>query len=156
VEKKRIKILLGLERNTQTVEIAERLGESFDVIVVHDAEEAYQKIHSFDPDIAIFDYGLAKIHPIELHEGISMVHFYIHVVICVNEENLLVARRIWQKRAIDFILKPFDLERFINDVHKIVRHVIDQRTIERLAKKIESLESEIGKLRGEKKESDSF
>ena len=75
-----------------------------------------------------------------------MVHFQVHVVICVTEDNHAVARRIWKKRAIDFIFKPYDTQRFLIDVNKVVRHILDVREIKQLRKKIKTLEQEIQTL----------
>jgi two-component system, OmpR family, response regulator VicR len=147
VAKEKIKLLIGLEEGSKTDEILANLKTSYNVEMVYDSEEAYQKIHVFDPDIAILDYALSKIHPIELYEGISMVHFHLRVVICVNNENLEVASRIWKQRAIDFILKPFTAEQFVLDVNKVVRHVLDLRENESLKKKIVLLENELSLLK---------
>jgi len=143
-----LKIIIGLEEGHQKDDIIRILSESYEVMVVDDCEEAYHKIHSFDPDLAILDYSLSKVHPIDLHEGISMVHSYVQVVICATAENLEVARRVWSRRAMDFIVKPITNERFIQDVNKIIRYIIDKRELKQLRLRMKAVEEEIEKLKG--------
>jgi response regulator of citrate/malate metabolism len=143
-----IKILIGLEDDMPKNEIVENLSEFYSVVTVKDCEEAYHTIHSFDPDLAILDYSLSKLHPIDLHEGIAMVHSYVHVVICATVENLEVAERVWSRRAMDFIVKPITSGRFVQDVHKIIRYIIDKRELTQLRKRIKAIEDQIGTLKG--------
>jgi len=146
-EIRKFKVLLGLEQNESTPRIIEILSKSYLVQTVIDTEDAYHHIHSFDPDLAILDYSLSKLHPINLHEGISFVHASLHLVICVTEENLEVAHRVWNRRAIDFILKPYTVDRFIHDVNKVVRYVLERRELDQLRKRINILEREMKQLR---------
>ncbi len=144
----KMKILLGLESGTDIGKIVFKLSEKYDVKMVNDAEEAYEFIHTFDPDLAILDYTLSKINPIDLHDGISFIHSHLKLVICVSNENYEVASRIWSKRAMDFIIKPFTVERFLLDVNKIVRYILDQRELDLLRKRINYYESVLKDLRG--------
>ncbi len=144
----KLKIIIGLEDSVQKDEIIAILSEAYSVMTVDDCEDAYHKIHSFDPDLAILDYSLSKVHPIDLHEGIAMIHSYVQVVICVTAENLEVARRVWSRRAMDFIMKPIKTDRFIQDVNKIIRYIIDKRELKQLRLRVKAIEDEIAKLKG--------
>ena len=144
--KRKTKIVIGLEKYDRIDEIAERFKDMHDVEFVNDSEEAYHAIHVFKPDIAILDYALSKIHPIELYEGIALAHSSVHFVICVTEENYRVAQTIWKQRSCDFIFKPFFPEQFMSDVNKIVRNVYDMREINELKLKIDDLKNEINRL----------
>lgn len=146
----KLKILIGLEAGAQRDEIVGILSENYSVATVSDSEEAYERIHSFDPDLAILDYALSKVNPIDLHEGISMIHSYVQVVICANAENLEVAHRVWSRRAMDFIIKPFSTGRFIQDVNKIIRYIYDKRELKQLRDHLRSLEKKIDAIKKEK------
>ncbi|MBU1864037.1 MAG: response regulator [Candidatus Omnitrophica bacterium] len=146
---KDVKILIGMEDSEQKKEIVDILSETFTVHAVSDSEEAYQEIHKFDPDLVILDYSLSKINPIDLHDGIAFIHSYISMVICATEENLEVARRVWSRRAIDFIIKPFETGSFIQDVNKIMRNLINKREVDALSKQVKQLEEAIKKIRTE-------
>jgi len=141
------KILLGLNKNDPVDEIVEVLSNKFNVKCVSDAEEAYAIIHTFDPDLTILDYSIPKLNPIDLHDGISFVHSHMYLVLCVTAENLEVARRVWNKRAMDYIFKPIQKEHFVQDVNKIVRYIIDRRELEYLQQQIKFLEEQFNKLK---------
>ncbi len=144
---KKLKLVIGLKDKEIMFFAKERLKESFDVESVEDSEGAYHVIHTFKPDMAILDFSLDKIHPIELYEGVSFIHPETHFVICVTDDNFKVAEKIWKKRSCDFIFKPFTLEQFVNDVNKIVRNYFDMKEIARLRKRVLELEAEIERIK---------
>ncbi len=144
---RKTKIVIGLHEYEQIEVIAHCLKDMHEVEIVYDTEEAYHTIHVFKPDIAILDYALSKIHPIELYEGIALAHPHVHFVICVTEDNYKVAQKVWKRRSCDFIFKPFSPEQFVSDVNKIVRNVFDMKEIDSLRKRIKDLEGEIDQLR---------
>jgi DNA-binding NtrC family response regulator len=142
IETRDIKILLALTDDAKTIPIVHALSKKFSIETASDAEEAYHVIHKCNPDIAILDYNLSKIHPIDVFNGMSLVHHTVCYIICVTYENLEVARRAWNKRAMDFIVKPYDVKRFIEDVNKLVRYVLEQRELKYLRKRVKALETE--------------
>jgi len=144
---KKTKIVIGLHEYPVLEEIQKRLSGMHDLEIVSDTEEAYHTIHVFKPDIAILDYALSKIHPIELYEGIALAHPHVHFVICVSDDNYKVAQKVWKRRSCDFIFKPFTVDQFVSDVNKIVRNVFDLKEIDNLKKRIFELETEIDRLR---------
>jgi DNA-binding NtrC family response regulator len=137
-----IKILLALTGDAKRVAIVHALSKKFSIETASDAEEAYHAIHKFNPDIAILDYNLSKINPIDVFDGVSLVHHTVYYVICVTNENLEVARRVWKRRAMDFIIKPYDVKRFVQDINKLVRYVFEQRELKYLRKRVKALETE--------------
>lgn len=143
------KVVIGLYEFSGIDEVNDRLSSMYDLEVVADTEEAYHTIHVFKPDIAILDYSLSKIHPIELYEGIALAHAHVHFIICVTDDNYKVAQKVWKRRACDFIFKPFTVEQFISDVNKIVRNVFDLKEIDILKKRIKELEAEIDRMHKE-------
>ena len=145
--KRRVRIALGLGEYEHIDRIVAILSQMHDIEVVADSEEAYHNIHAFKPDIAVLDYSLAKIHPIELYEGIALAHAHVHFIICVTEENYQIAQRVWKRRASDFIFKPFFPEQFVNDINKIVRNVFNMIEIEELSERIKNLEKELKRLK---------
>ena len=139
----KFKILLGLDKRDPIDKIVKLLSKNFTIKVVNDAEEAYVQIHTFDPDLTILDYSIPKLNPIDLHDGISFVHSHMYLVLCVTSENLEVARRVWNKRAMDYIFKPIQTEHFIQDVYKIVRYIIDRKELDLLRSQIKVLEEKL-------------
>ena len=152
---KNMKILIGLEDKKQRDEIVSVLSRTFTVVTAFDSEEAYERIHHIDPDLAILDYTLSKINPINLYDGIAFIHSNVHMVICVTSENLEVARRVWSRRAIDFILKPIQTDRFVHDVLKITRYLVDKAELEAVREQVETLQQEIDSLKQKLKKTKS-
>jgi len=142
-----IKILIGLPDGPQKDEIVSILSSSHTVETASDSVEAYKKIHEIDPDIAILDYALSKINPINLSDGISFIHANVYMVICVTDENIEVASWAWNKRALDFIMKPYTTDRFVQDARKILRYIIQKKEVERLRKEVQTLQEEIKNIR---------
>jgi len=140
--RKKQTLLLGLHDEPAAERIFAVLSRSFLVQAAVDAEDAYHKIHTLDPDLAVLDYALPKINPINLHEGISFLHANVGVVICVTEENYAVASRVWSKRAVDFIFKPYTETRFVQDVMKVMRYILLHKENEQMRTQIRTLEAE--------------
>ncbi|MBU1864036.1 MAG: response regulator [Candidatus Omnitrophica bacterium] len=143
---KLIKVVVGIGNYEHAEEIVDMLKTMYTVEVVADAEEAYHTIHVFKPNLAILDFSLAKIHPIELYEGVALIHPEVSFVLCVTKDNFKVAQRVWNKRSADFIFKPFTPQQFIYSVNKVVRNIINIRDIEQLKRKIEFLQAELQAL----------
>ena len=144
---KKIRLALGLGKNEKIEEIVAELRTMYEVEIVSDSEEAYHTIHVFKPDLAVLDFSLSKIHPIELYEGVALAHANVKFVLCVTEDNFQVAMRVWKRRSVDFIFKPFYPAQFVNNVNTIVRSMISAVEIKDLTKKISKLEAEIADLK---------
>lgn len=135
----KFKIVLGFHDWQISAYVAEAAREMYEINIVRTAEEAYAAVHAFTPDLAILDYAMDGINPIEFHEGIEMMHPETMIVICVDEMNLEIAKRIWRRRSMDFIRKPIYHDRIVDDMNKIVRHIIDRRCIQELTEKVREL-----------------
>jgi len=144
---KRFCVVLALETNEKNESVKRALEGHYEIKLAQNAEEVYALIHQYQPDLAILDYNLTKINPIDLHEGVEFLHPLTKFVICVTDENLEVAKRVWFQRAVDYIRKPVGDKHFIDDINKLVRHIIDQRHIKTLQSEIERLQEENDKLR---------
>jgi DNA-binding NtrC family response regulator len=144
---KRFCVVLALENAEKNERVQKALQGHYEVKLAKDADEVYALIHQFQPDLAILDYNLTRINPIELHEGIEFLHPTTKFVICVTDENLEVAKRVWFQRSIDYIRKPVGDKHFIDDINKLVRHIVDQRQIHTLQDEVRRLNEENEKLR---------
>ncbi|MFC1809659.1 response regulator [Candidatus Omnitrophota bacterium] len=144
---KQFRVLIALENKEKNELIKEALKSFYSVEIAQGADEVYSVIHQFQPDLAVLDYSLTSVNPIELHEGIEFLHPNTKFVICVSDENMEVAKRIWFKRSIDYIRKPISDMSFIDDVNKLVRHIVDQRQIRDLQERVNRLKEENEKLK---------
>jgi hypothetical protein len=50
----------------------------------------------------------------------------------------------------DFIMKPFTTDRFIQDVNKIIRYIYDKRELKELRARIKVIETEIAHIKKQK------
>lgn len=141
--KEKVKVVLGLEQNEVSGEIFDQMREMYEVEVVADSEEAYHTIHVFKPDLALLDFALDKIHPIELYEGVALAHPHVKFVLCVTEDNFEVAMRVWKRRSVDFIFKPFYPKQFVNNVNTIVRNMVNEKEIKSLKKELKLLKNRL-------------
>lgn len=147
IEKARI--LLALENKETNELVCTALGKFAKYVVetADNAEAVYAAIHTFQPDLTLVDYALKIVNPIELHEGVELLHPGTKFVICVTDENLKVAQCIWNKRSIDYVRKPIDPDRIVDEVNKIMRHIFDVREIAALRKRVATLEDENERLK---------
>lgn len=144
---RKVRIVLGLSDVHDAETVRDLLLPMYDVEIVEDSEDAYHTIHVFKPDLAILDFSLDKIHPIELYEGMSFAHANVNFVMCVTEDNFQVAQRIWKQRSVDFIFKPFYPQQCVNNINTIVRNFLNMVEIEQLQNKVRELEDELKRLR---------
>ncbi len=79
------------------------------------------------PDLAILDYYISEIEVIELCEKISGDYPSSNIVICVNIDDLQLAKKKWRMRAMDYIVFPVDEVQFVEAVNKVIRYVIMDR-----------------------------
>ncbi len=143
------KVLLALEDFDSAEYCKENLSDYCTVHIVGNAEQVYEALHNIQVDLAVLDYSLPSVNPIELHEGMDLLHPNTTVVLCVTAENREVASRIWHKRAVDYIQKPFDDTRLVDDINKVLRYIVAQNYIRRLEKRILQLESNMKNLKEE-------
>ncbi|MFC1809225.1 response regulator [Candidatus Omnitrophota bacterium] len=143
------KILLAFEDKQLSECCKNSLTDSYLVYVVNDAKRVYEIVHEVQLDLAILDYNLPNINPIELHEGMEYLHPATTIILCTTEENEQVAKRIWHRRALDYIRKPFHVSGFVNEVNKILRYVVACDQIRTLEQRVLRLERELKNLREE-------
>jgi len=148
MRRKKIKVVIGLPRYERLDAVVPKLRTMYDVETISDSEEAYHTIHVFKPDVAVLDFALSKIHPIELYEGIALAHPYVNFILCGTEDNFQIAQRVWKQRACDFIYKPFTPDQFVANINRIVRNIINVKEIEQLKQYIGELEAKLAGPQG--------
>ncbi|MBN1493720.1 MAG: response regulator [Candidatus Omnitrophica bacterium] len=141
------KVLLAIDDTALTDYCKLKLKDYCVVYVVDSSSRVYEIMHEAQIDLAVLDYSLPQINPIELHEGMEFLHPDTTIVLCVTRENREVATRIWHKRAIDYIQKPLDGPRLIDDINKVLRYIVAQDYVRRLEQRILQLEKELNDVR---------
>jgi DNA-binding NtrC family response regulator len=101
------------------------LRDSFTTQAVESGHEALEKIKQEKPDLVLIDFQIADMSSIELQQEISKTNPDIHVAMISNIDRSKISLESMKRRAMDYIYRSDDTERFINDVCKLVRYIID-------------------------------
>ena len=119
------KILLVENDKAFATSMGAALAVSFDVESAHTGAEALKTIETFKPQLVLIDYQIEDMNCIELQQTINKEYDDIHVVMMSNIDRSLISLQSLKRRAMDYIFKSDDENRFLNDVCKLVRYIIE-------------------------------
>ena len=122
--RKEFKLFLGNHDRAFTAAVKEVLERSFRVTVGHDGATILNMLLETQPDLAILDFTIPELDVLELCEKLRNDQPHISSVIYVPLEHLLVAKRKWKRRAIDYIAGPLEVSEFCEEVNKVVRYLL--------------------------------
>lgn len=91
---------------------------NFDAEMCLNANEVFQSIESFDPDIILLDIYLTTHDGIEILKEIKVKHNQIPVIMITGYADVDLAVKAIKNGAYDFLLKPLDLEQLNNVLRK--------------------------------------
>jgi len=80
--------------------------------------EAVEKYHQFKPDLVTMDITMPVMDGIEAVKQIKLKDLKAKIVMCSALEPLAV--QAIQAGAIDFVVKPFDIDRFLAAVNRVL------------------------------------
>lgn len=83
-------------------------------------KEAVQAIHSQQPDVVFLDIQMPEMNGFEVLQNLDMAALPIIVFVTAFDEFAVNAFEI---HALDYLLKPFDYERFHKTVERIRSHI---------------------------------
>ena len=89
------------------------LSQDYEVMAIHDGEEALQWLEGNLPDLIISDIQMTKMNGFEFLERIGPAPFPGIIFITAYDEFALKA---FEFHALDYLLKPYDRERFTKAV----------------------------------------
>lgn len=91
---------------------------SADVAVARDGEEALRVIldYKFTPDLILLDLNLPKLGGLEIMERLRSQKVLAPVAIFTSSARPEDKRRAFELGAMDYIIKPLDLEEYTNTV----------------------------------------
>lgn len=120
--------ILIVESGDEIRELMESsLQDSFKVRAVTSGEKALKMIDEFDPQLVLIDYQIEDMSSIQLQQEISKMFPEVHSAMISNIDRSKISLDSMKKRAMDYIYRSEDKERFISDVCKLVRYIIDIR-----------------------------
>lgn len=83
--------------------------------------EAIEKFKSERPDLITMDITMPEMDGIEALRGIRAIDSQAKVVMCSAMGQQAMVMESIQSGAVDFIVKPFDSDRVIQSLNKVVR-----------------------------------
>lgn len=91
-----------------------------------DGEDALQKINSLKPDLVFLDIQMPMMNGVDVIKNLSN---YIPEVIFVTAYDKY-ALEAFEMNALDYLLKPFDQERFSKTLARVKQRLLSKSTIE--------------------------
>lgn len=120
--------ILVVEHDDESRELMmQTLSASFHTTVVKTGAEALEIVSSVNPDLVLIDFQLHDISSVEVQQTIAKTYPQVHTVMITNVDRSKISLHSMKKRAMDYIYRSIDSERFMNDICKLVRWLIDMK-----------------------------
>ena len=136
--RKDIRIYLGLTDKRLLDELRSLLEHHYTVLSSSSGNQIINDILDERPDIAFLDFAIPEIDVLKWCERLSDDYPDITTVIYVELRQIMLAKKKWRRRALDYIIGPIGAEEFCEEVNKVIRYVlIDRERIQLIHHKIE-------------------
>ena len=109
---KKIKVLVADDEPLARERLSGLLSQEPDIEVVgeaRDGEEAVTAIHDDSPDLVFLDVQMPQMSGFDVIEAVGTDKMPLVIFVTAYDQHALKA---FQVRALDYLLKPFDRERF--------------------------------------------
>ena len=109
---KKIKVLVADDEPLARERLASLLSQEADIEMVgqaRDGEEAITAIHDDTPDLVFLDVQMPQMNGFDVIEAVGTDKMPLVIFVTAYDQHALKA---FQVRALDYLLKPFDRERF--------------------------------------------
>ena len=97
-------------------------GRGFNVLGLSNSLEATSRLGSFRPDVCILDFRMPERSGAELLETIKQYDFRIEVIFLTAQNEASVAVDLMRRGALDFLLKPVELNQLLLSVSRALEH----------------------------------
>ena len=125
---KKIKVLVVDDEPLARERLTTLLSQEPDVELVtpaRDGEEAITSIHDDSPDLVFLDVQMPHMNGFEVIEAVGSERMPLVIFVTAYDQHALKA---FQVRALDYILKPFDRERFTDALQRARRQIEREET----------------------------
>ncbi|NOX18209.1 MAG: sigma-54-dependent Fis family transcriptional regulator [Chlorobi bacterium] len=99
-----------------------------------DADEVFDKIELFDPDIILLDIYLTTHNGLDILKDLQNSYLHIPVIMITGYADVKIAVEAMKLGAFDFLLKPLDIEQLKLLLNKCETHLNLKREVESLHK----------------------
>jgi two-component system, LytTR family, response regulator len=125
---KKIRALVADDEPLARERLTSLLSSEPDVEVIgqaRDGEEAVTAIHDRSPDLVFLDVQMPQLSGFEVIEAIGSDKMPLVIFVTAYDQHAL---RAFQVRALDYLLKPFDRERFTESLQRARRQLEREET----------------------------
>ncbi len=139
---KKIRTLIVDDEPLARERIRALLSEQPDIEVIgeaRDGEEAVQTILSQEPDLVFLDIQMPKMDGFEVIRTVGPENMPLVVFVTAYDQHALKA---FDVRALDYLLKPFDRERFAESIGR-VRQAIERSGTDEIGRRLLELVREL-------------
>lgn len=133
------RILLALNNRSLTRGLVTRLGKVYSVSSVHTISDYSKHIHQSKYSLVILDAHFAGLSAEDVYQGTMLMHPQAAFVIYLKDINEELVKRIWKRRAFDYLIHTPNVYSLSEEVHKYVRWVAEKNQIDRLMRKVSGL-----------------
>jgi len=144
---KDFKILLAISDVKFAKKVMRLLEVYFTVILATSIRELSAQIHKENPGLVVVDYSFGGMRADEIYHGIEFLHPNVTFVVYTAREKKLLAKKLWKRRAMDYITHTDDEVAFVQNINKIVRWTIQRNDTIALERTIEKIEKAIQEVR---------
>lgn len=106
--------------------------ETYNVEICENGNEVIENVNKHQPDMILLDIFLGDVNGIDVLKQLQKDHFHIPVVMITGYADVQTAVTAIKLGAIDFILKPINLDQLELIIAKTLRHVQLQKEVNRL------------------------
>ncbi len=143
---KGFRILLALSDSAFTKRAVKLLENFYRVDCAGTIKEFSDHIHKGEFDLIVIDYRFGGMKAEDVYQGVEFMHPNAIFIVYTDREKKTIAKRLWKRRAIDFINHTPSEERFVQSINKAMRWTIQKRdtiALERTLKNIENLVQDV-------------
>lgn len=94
--------------------------ENFNIFEVENGEQAITTYQNLKPDVVIMDVTMPKVDGIKALEKIKEIDSHAKIIMCSAIRDPYTINDALNKGALDFIIKPFSIEGFVETITKIL------------------------------------
>lgn len=96
------------------------LSQECELIFATNGEEALERVKSSEPDLAILDIKMPKVNGLEALQRIKQIRPDLSVIVISGYESADVASSAARLGADEYLTKPFDREKVLATVRRIL------------------------------------
>jgi two-component system, LytTR family, response regulator len=125
---KKIRALVADDEPLARERLTSLLSSEPDVEVIgqaRDGEEAVTAIHDRSPDLVFLDVQMPQMSGFEVIEAVGSERMPLVIFVTAYDQHAL---RAFQVRALDYLLKPFDRERFTESLQRARKQLEREET----------------------------